>query len=346
MPLCKVCKNGEIKFGTDFCEDCRSFHKRHRYRTDFQCRSGTNDCLKDLPSTNNQSHRYLCQKCRIEACRQIKMVQPNGTAQPWMQIPFDSGVEIEKSLAQIQSAATLLLESFAKSETRQLTEWPYRDGQESYAVLARDCEGKMVAIKQFSKHFPFFNNLDVSDRAVLFLTSRFKVFCGENLLQPDGAYVADFKTSVAQYGGQFLPHLSQNAQQAEKTWNFLKTLHFDAIEKAFFLAFLHFGVVPLAMTAKGKRELWKGLKEMKNCLEIYLRSKSPNDRWKQRKMVFYRAVDRVGEEALWRSQIVKAIVIPTLHQSGPTLFTSINNDEPEQYLTALKHRTSKDVFAK
>ena len=346
MPLCKVCKNGEIKFGTDFCEVCRSFHKRHRYRTDFQCRSGTNDCLKDLPSSaTDQSHRYLCQKCRIDTCRQIKMVLPNGW-EPLMQIPFDAGFEIEKSLAQIQSSASILLECFAKLETRQLTEWPYRNGQEAYAILAKGCEGKMVAMKQFSRQFPFFNNLTFSDRAVLFLTSRFKVFCGENLLHPDGAYVADFKTSVAQYGGQFLPHLSQNAQQAEKTWNFLKTLHFDAIEKSFFLAFLHFGVVPLSMSTKGKRELWKGLKEMKNCFETYLRSKCPNDRWKQRKMVFYRAVDRVGEEALWRSQVVKTIVIPTLHQSGPTLFTSINNDEPEQYLTALKHRTSNEVLAK
>ena len=43
MCLCKVCKSGKIKFGTDFCEASRSFHKRNRNRTDFQCRSGTND---------------------------------------------------------------------------------------------------------------------------------------------------------------------------------------------------------------------------------------------------------------------------------------------------------------
>ena len=347
MYLCKVCKNGEIKFGTDFCEACRSFHKRHRNRTDFLCRSGTNDCLKNcpLPSTNHQSYRYLCQKCRIDACRKIKMAYLNGNGKGCsiLQISCDAGVEMEKSIAHIQSAASILTESFAKIETKQLTEWPYDNGFQSYMALANKCGRKMVKLKEFSRQFPFFNNLDVSDRAVLFLTSRFKVFCGENLFQPDGAYVVDFKTSVAHDGGKFVPHLAQYAEQAEKTWNFMKNLNLDLVEKSFFLAFLHFGVLPLAMSSKGRRQLSKGLKQMRICFEAYAKSKYSKELWRQRTIIFYRAVDRVGEESLWRTNVARILMIPTLHQSGPTIFTSINNDEPEQYLTALKQRNNTTV---
>ena len=338
MFLCKVCKNGEVKFGTDFCEACRSFHKRHRYRTDFQCRSGTNDCFKNWPSNAiDQSHRYLCQKCRIETCRQIKIAQTNVITQSLMPIPLDTGSEMENSLGQIQSAASILIECFAKSETRRLITWPYSDAREAYIAMAMGCESKLVTMKVFSKHFPFFNNLNLSDRAVLFLTSRFKVFCGENLLQPDGAYVADFKTSVAHHGGRYIPFLSQYAEQAEKTWNFMKNLNLDQVEKSFFLTFLHFGIIPEAMSPKGKRQMSKGLQEIKNCFEAYLKYK---EHCRQRKAAFYQVVERVGQESLWRSEIVKTIVIPRLHRCGPTLFTSINNDEPEQYLAALKERNS------
>ena len=169
MFLCKVCKSGEIKFGTDFCEACRSFHKRHRNRTDFQCRSGTNDCLKDLPlhSSNNQSYRYLCQKCRIETCRKIKMVHLHGKGKfstIFEQVFLDNNAEMEKTFAQIQLATAPLTEQFAKITTRQLHEWPYNSVEEAYTVMSMCCQGKIIKLKELSRHFSFFNNLDVSDR--------------------------------------------------------------------------------------------------------------------------------------------------------------------------------------
>ena len=346
MHLCKVCKTGKIKFGADFCEACRSFYKRHRNRTDFQCRSGSNDCLNDFPNPNSNYgvQRQLCQKCRIEICRQIKMVQPKIRAT--QQVPFDSGFEIEKSLTQIQSAASILTDYFSATETRQLIEWPYRTGHEAYMALSTTCERKLLKLKEFSRQFPFFKNLDVSDRAVLFLTSRFKVFCGENLLQPDGAYVVDFKTSVAHEGGKFVPFLSEYAEQAERTWIFMKNLNLDQVEKSFFLFFLHFGITPPAMSSKGKRQMWKGLKEIKKSFQAFLNFKYSLQHWKLRQAIFHHAVDRIGKESLWRTNILKTNLIPTFHQCGPTLFTSINNDGPEQYLTALKQRNGNSVFTK
>ena len=345
MYLCKVCKSGEIKFGIDFCEACRSFHKRHRNRIDFQCRSGTNDCMKPSNS-NKQPRRPLCQKCRIESCRRIKMALPFTKNKYSINSLMKAPLEMEQLLCKIQSASSMLMENFDKMETRQLNEWPFRSAQESYNALANNCQSKIVKLKEFSRQFDFFNKLTVSDRAVLFLTSRFKVFCGENLLHPEGAYIVDFKINVALQGRHLYPHIWPCVEQAGKSWNDLNNLNLDRIEKSFFLAFLHFGIVPAAMSSKGKRQLSKSLKQMKNCLETYLVTKYKNDNWKQHSAIFYQAVDRVGEEALWRSQVVKTIVIPTFHHGGPTLFTSINNDGPEEYLTALKHRTNNEVLAK
>ena len=76
----------------------------------------------------------------------------------------------------------------------------------------------------------------------------------------------------------------------------------------------------------------KGLQEIKHCFEAYLKFK---EHWRA---AFYQVVDRVGQESLWRTEIIKTIHIPRLHRCGPTLFTSINNDDPEQYLAALKQR--------
>ena len=338
MFLCKVCKTGEIKFGTDFCEACRSFHKRHRNRIDFQCRSGTNDCLKDLLST---SRRNFCQKCRIETCRRIKMAQPYAINKYSINSLLKAPLEMEKLLCQIQSAVSMLMENFAKMETRQLNEWPYTSAQEVYTAVASKCEMKIVRLKQFSRYFSFFNNLSVSDRAVLFLTSRFKLFCGENLLHPDQAYVTDFKSHVAHHAWLVIPHMAGCVEQAEKTWHFIKKLNLDQVERSFFLVFLHFGVVPMEMSSKGKRLLSKALKEMKNCFETYLVTKYQTENWRKRQALFFQALDNVGKEALWRSHVTKVLIIPNFHQNGPTLFTSINNDDPEQYLLALKKREIK-----
>ena len=121
----------------------------------------------------------------------------------------------------------------------------------------------------------------------------------------------------------------------------MNNLNLDQVEKSFFLAFLQFGEIPMAMTSRGRAQIAKGIRQMKNCFLAYLKSKYSFEHWRQRQAIFYHLIDQIGEESLWRTQIIKVLVIPSLHQSGPTLFTSITNDDPEHYLTALKQQRNK-----
>ena len=244
MPNCKVCALCPIIHGKDFCEACRTFLKRHRNRTDFQCEKGDGRCFEEGTCSNGTTKvgtiwRSLCKACRLEKCKQIR--EEANMALEVGNESFEDDVTPPEEIVNVIMKAKLRLGSgFAGLVHKNNVAGQENCGSfGSYRSFVDNIEDVLMILKSFASGFQFFTNLTPTDRAHLFQNNQLKVINGFDVLSNDDFYVAGYSREVMMRGMTAMPEYIQPVlEQCEKTWHRVQNMSMTPVESAFFLALL------------------------------------------------------------------------------------------------------------
>ena len=362
--LCKVCHFGKIGHGGDFCEACRSFYIRHQRRGELPCKNNDgnfkclsiegNESIDDfcISYKNGVNRRLLCPGCRLAKCKRIKMKIPLQNQLVPYSPPSNEPIEGEFVLNMVVEAS--------RNFSQNLDQLPFRSAKlqcsssmEAWNLYVTTMEQQVVSMKRFASQFPFYRKLSMQDRINHMLTVKQRLVVGENLINPNGLFIACLSNESQETMCQYLPQFDTMKQQAIITRQRIKSLNWNEADFALLLAFLcfdgkfistvlhcyhhfnfNFTVTDQSLSSEGARLFQDGISQLEIAYLNLLRNHCQSEENASMKMNLIKKVAiGIGEEASWRRLISRNNYMVALHdESNPhnTLITTIMDGKPKQ----------------